>query len=70
MNESDWTNLFQKIALPELYTRLYTESIREAYILSKKVDRKVGEMRSAQRAFLVAIIFMVAMLLCAVYSML
>jgi len=35
--------------------------VEEVYVLSKKVDRKAGEMRKAQRTFLISILLFVLM---------
>jgi hypothetical protein len=37
--------------------------MEEVYVLSKKVDKKVEEMRNAQRTFLLAIVFLVLMVI-------
>jgi hypothetical protein len=70
MREGEWTNYFKNTALAELYEKLYEESIQEVYVLSKKVDRKVREMRKAQRSFLLAILFLVVMIILAIASFL
>ena len=70
MKEAEWTEYFKNVNLDDLYQKWYAESLHEAYKLSKKVERKVEEMRGAQRAFLFAIIFLFAMLLAAVYPLL
>jgi hypothetical protein len=70
MKENEWQDYFKNTPLNDLYEKMYEESIKEVYVLSKKVDRKVDEMRRAQRSFLLAIIFLVAMILLSVYSLL
>ena len=61
MNNKEWTDYFANIQLADLYAKWYTEAMEEVYVLSKKVDRKVREMRNAQRTFLMAIVFLVLM---------
>jgi hypothetical protein len=61
MEKKEWTRYFATIHMNELYNQWYSEAIEEVYVLSKKVDRKVGEMRNAQRTFLLAIVFLVLM---------
>jgi hypothetical protein len=70
MNRSEWTDYFSKIQLGELYEKWYAEAMDEVYVLSVKVNRKVGEMRNAQRTFLLAIVFMVLMVILAASSLL
>jgi hypothetical protein len=68
MDKEEWTGFFAKVQLGELYEKWYAEAMQEVYILSKKVDKKVGEMRSAQRTFLMAIVFLVLMVIFAATS--
>jgi len=63
MDEKEWTEYFASVQLDELYTKWYAEAMEEVYVLSKKVDRKVGEMRNAQRTFLISIVFLVLMVI-------
>jgi len=68
MDRKEWTNYFAGIKLDDLYTKWYLETMEEVYILSKKVDRKVEEVRNAQRTFLLAIVFLVLMVVLGVSS--
>ena len=61
MDRKEWTDYFANIQLDELYARWYAEAVEEVYVLSKKVDRKAGEMRKAQRTFLISILLFVLM---------
>jgi len=61
MDRKEWTDYFANIQLDELYARWYAEAVEEVYVLSKKVDRKAGEMRKAQRTFLISIVLFVLM---------
>ena len=61
MDRKEWVDYFAGIPLDELYTKWYAEAIQEVYVLSKKVDRKVEEVRNAQRTFLMAIVFLLLM---------
>jgi len=61
MDRRGWTDYFASVELDDLYTKWYAETMEEVYVLSKKVDRKVKEMRNAQRTFLMAIVFLVLM---------
>ena len=61
MDRKEWTDYFANIELGDLYAKWYVEAMEEVYVLSKKVDRKVREMRNAQRTFLMAIVFLVLM---------
>jgi len=63
MDKKEWTGYFASIQLDELYARWYAEAMEEVYVLSKKVDRKVREMRNAQRTFLISIVFLVLMVI-------
>jgi hypothetical protein len=68
MDRKEWVDYFAGVPLDELYTKWYAEAMQEVYVLSKKVERKVGEMRNAQRTFLLAIVFLVLMVLTGVSS--
>ena len=61
MDKKEWTDYFANIQLADLYAKWYVEAMEEVYVLSKKVDRKVREMRNAKRTFLMAIVFLVLM---------
>jgi len=63
MDRKEWADYFANIQLEDLYAKWYTEAMEEVYVLSKKVDRKVKEMRNAQRTFLMAIVFLVLMVI-------
>ena len=63
MEKKEWTDYFANATLDDLYSKWFAEAVEEVYVLSKKVDRKVGEMRNAQRTFLLAIVFLVLMVL-------
>ena len=63
MDRKEWTDYFANVELGELYTKWYAEALEEVFVLSKKVDRKVGEMRNAQRTFLISIVFLVLMVI-------
>lgn len=63
MDKKEWVDYFAGISLDELYTKWYSEAVQEVYVLSKKVDMKVEEMRKAQGTFLLAIVFLVLMVL-------
>lgn len=69
LNAGDWTDYFRSITPHDFYERWYAESIKEAYLLSKKVERKVGEMKKAQRWFVLAIVLLVVMVTLAIYPM-
>jgi len=66
MKEEAWTEYFRGIQIGELYEKWFAETMDEVYVLSKKVNRKVGEMRRAQEAFLLAIFFLILMVVLAV----
>jgi hypothetical protein len=68
MEKSEWSDYFAKIQLVDLYEKWYAEAMDEVYVLSRKVNRKVGEMRNAQRTFLLAILFLVLMVVFGVSS--
>jgi len=63
MDRKEWNDYFASISLDDLYTKWYAEAMEEVYVLSKKVSRKVEEMRNAQRAFLLAIVFLILMVI-------
>ncbi|HMD79489.1 MAG TPA: hypothetical protein VKF39_05865 [Nitrososphaerales archaeon] len=69
MKEEAWTEYFRGIQLSDLYEKWFAETMDEVYELSKKVNRKVREMRRAQEAFLLAIFFLIVMILLAVYQL-
>ena len=62
MKESEWREYFGSIELDDLYEKWFEQSMDEVYSLSKKVSRKVGEMKRAQQAFLLAIFFLMMMI--------
>jgi hypothetical protein len=66
MNEEAWTEYFRGIQITELYEKWFAETMDEVYVLSKKVNRKVGEMRRAQEAFLLSIFFLIVMVVLAI----
>jgi hypothetical protein len=66
MKEEAWAEYFRGIQISELYEKWFGETMDEVYILSKKVNRKVGEMKRAQQAFLLAIFFLILMVLLAI----
>jgi hypothetical protein len=68
MDKKEWIDYFAGIPLNDLYAKWYSEAVEEAYFLSKKVDRKVEEMRNAQRTFLLAIVLLVLMVILGVSS--
>lgn len=68
MDRKEWTDYFAGIQLDELYAKWYSEAMQEVYVLSKKANKKVEEMRNAQRTFLMAIVFLVLMVLLGVSS--
>jgi len=68
MNEEKWMEYFQRTPLNEIYEKWYASAMGEAHALSKKVDKKVGEMRSAQRFFLLSIASLVLMVVLAAAS--
>lgn len=65
MKEAEWSEYFRSIQLNDLYEKWFAESMDEVYALSKKVGRKVGEMKRAQGAFVLAILFLMVMILLA-----
>jgi hypothetical protein len=69
MKEEAWLEYFGGIQLKELYEKWFDETMDEVYALSKKVNRKVREMRRAQEAFLLAIFFLILMILLAVWQL-
>ena len=70
MDRKEWSEYFAGIGLDDLYAKWYAETVEEVYLLSTKVDRKAGEMRNAQRTFLMAIIFLVLLVILGVSSFL
>jgi len=66
MKESAWAEYFRGIQVSDLYEKWYEETMGEVYTLSKKVNRKVGEMKRAQTAFLLAILFLIVMVVLAI----
>ena len=66
MKESAWAEYFRGIQVSELYEKWYEETMDEVYVLSKKVNRKAGEMKRAQAAFLIAIFFLIVMVVLAI----
>jgi hypothetical protein len=69
MKEEAWLEYLGSIQLRELYEKWFTETLDEVYALSRKVNRKVREMRRAQEAFLLAIFFLLVMILLAVWQL-
>lgn len=63
LQEKEWTDYLKEVPLGDLYQKLFDESVKEVFELSKKVERKVGEMRMAQRAFLLAILFLILIII-------
>lgn len=58
-----------RVGVGDLTEQWYAESIKEIYTLSRKVDRKVREMRGAQWFFLLSIVFLVLMVILAASSL-
>lgn len=67
MDQKQWADFLGTVSLSELYDKWLAESLEEVHTLSRKVDRKAGEMRRAQQAFVIAIIFLILMVVLAVY---
>ena len=63
MDRKEWIDYFADIQTSDLYAKWYAEAMEETYVLSKKVDRKVKEMRNAKWAFLMAIVLLVLMVI-------
>jgi len=61
MEEGAWGEYFKGVQVSELYEKWFEQTMDEVYVLSRKVNRKVGEMRRAQAAFLLAIFFLIVM---------
>jgi len=70
MKEAEWTEYLAKTGLGELTERWFSETMKETYALSQKVDRKAGEMRGAQWFFLLSMVFLVSMFVLATSSLL
>jgi len=70
MREAEWTEYLAKTGLGELTERWFYETMKETYALSRKVDRKAGEMRGAQWFFLLSIGFLIMMVVFAASSLL
>ncbi|HUK79132.1 MAG TPA: hypothetical protein VLU91_00535 [Nitrososphaerales archaeon] len=70
MQESEWMKYLTQTRVGELAERWFSETIVEAYALSKKVDRKAGEMRGAQWFYILSIFFLVVMVILAAASLL
>ena len=68
MREDEWNEFVHKTPIEEFYEKWYAEGMKEVYVLSKKVDRKVREMRKAQWFFILSIAFLVLMVLTAASS--
>lgn len=68
MDNKEWIDYFAGMELDDLYAKWYAETMSEVYVLSKKVERKVEEVRNAQRTFLLAIVFLVLMVVLGVSS--
>lgn len=66
MDEKAWDDYFRGMPLKELYESWFQEGMDEVYALSQRIERKVGQMRRAQGAFVLAIVFLVAMVVLAV----
>jgi hypothetical protein len=69
MKEAEWTDYLAKTGLGELTEKWFAETMKETYALSKKVDRKAGEMRGAQWFFLLSIGFLILMVVFAATSL-
>jgi hypothetical protein len=69
MHEAEWTDYLAKTGLGELTEKWFSETMKEIYALSKKVDRKAGEMRGAQWFFMLSIVFLVLMVIFAASSL-
>jgi len=65
MKEAEWNEFVLSTPIEVFYEKWYAEAMKEVYLLSKKVDRKVREMRRAQWFFLLSIVFLVLMVLTA-----
>jgi len=63
MKEDEWNEFVHSTPIDAFYEKWYAEGMKEVYLLSKKVDRKVREMRRAQWFFLLSIAFLVLMVL-------
>jgi hypothetical protein len=70
MNEAEWAEYLMKTGMGELTEKWLSETIKEVYALSSKVDRKAGEMRGAQWFFLLSIVFLILMVVFASSSLL
>ena len=70
MQEPEWAEYMSKSGIGELTERWFSETLKETYALSKKVDRKAGEMRGAQWFFLLSIFFLVVMVIMAADTLL
>jgi len=70
MQEAEWTEYLTKTEIGELTGRWFSETMKETYALSKKVDRKAGEMRGAQWFFLLSIAFLILMVIFGASSLL
>jgi hypothetical protein len=66
MDEKAWGEYFRGMQLKELYESWFHEGMDEVYALSKRIERKVSQMRRAQGAFVTAIVFLIVMVLVAV----
>ena len=70
MREAEWTEYMSKTGIDELTEKWFSETMKEVYALSKKVDRKASEMRGAQWFFLLSIGFLILIVAFATSSLL
>jgi hypothetical protein len=70
MKEAEWMDYLAKTSLGELTEKWFSETMKEIFALSQKVDRKAGEMRGAQWFFLLAIVFLILMVILAASTLL
>jgi hypothetical protein len=70
MQEVEWTEYLAKTGMGELTQTWFAETMKEIYALSRKVDRKAGEMRGAQWFFLLSIVFLILMVIFGASSLL
>jgi len=70
MNEAELVAFLTNTPMRELAEGWFAETMKEVYALSRKVDRKAGEMRGAQWFFLLSIVFLIFMVVFAASSLL
>jgi hypothetical protein len=70
MQKAEWMEYLTKTGLGELTEKWFFETMEETYALSKKVDRKAGEMRGAQWFFMLSIVFLIVTVILAASSLL